>query len=252
LIIQTDEDLEGMKAASRAVALTLKSMVAFARPGMSTLGLDAHGADLLQQFGAKSAPVKDYGFPGHTCISVNREVAHGVPSSEKILKAGDLVNIDVSAELRGYYGDNGCSFVLGGDAGEIQPLVDASREILHLAIREIRAGLRIAFLGRFIQQKAASRGFRVIKNLVGHGIGRKLHEDPEEIPCFYDPYNKGVFRLNSIVAVETFISTKATYVREESNGWTMSTKDGSLVAQHEHTLLITKEEPVILTWQNGI
>ena len=134
----------------------------------------------------------------------------------------------------------------------LQPLVSASREILLSAIKEIKAGVRIAVVGRFIQQKAAERGFKVIKNLVGHGIGRKLHEDPDEIPCFYDPYNKAVFKKNSVIALETFISTKASFVKEDTDGWTMITRDGSYVAQHEHTLIVTSEEPTILTWQNGI
>ncbi len=252
MIVQTDADLLGMQAASNAVALTLKSMIGYAKPGMNTFELDEYGAQLLKNYGAISAPIKDYKFPGYTCISLNKEAAHGIPSKGKMLKEGDLINIDVSAELDGYYGDNGFSFILGNDLTGLQPLVSASREILLAAIKEIKAGVRIAVVGRFIQQKAAERGFKVIKNLVGHGIGRKLHEDPDEIPCFYDPYNKAVFKKNSVIALETFISTKASFVKEDTDGWTMITRDGSYVAQHEHTLIVTNEEPTILTWQNGI
>jgi len=252
LIVQTEADLLGMRAAGEAVALTLKAMIEFAKPGMNTFELDEFGAQLLKNYGAISAPVKDYKFPGYTCISLNKEAAHGIPSKGKMLKEGDLINIDVSAELNGFYGDNGFSFILGNDLNGLQPLVSASREILLEAIKEIKAGVRIAFVGRFIQQKAAEKGFKVIKNLVGHGIGKKLHEEPEEIPCFYDPYNKAVFKKNSVIALETFISTKASFVKEDSDGWTMVTRDGSYVAQHEHTLIVTNEEPTILTWQNGI
>lgn len=252
MIVQTEADLLGMRAAGEAVALTLKAMIEFAKPGMNTFELDEFGAQLLKNYGAISAPVKDYKFPGYTCISLNKEAAHGIPSKGKMLKEGDLINIDVSAELNGFYGDNGFSFILGNDLNSLQPLVSASREILLEAIKEIKAGVRIAFVGRFIQQKAAEKGFKVIKNLVGHGIGKKLHEEPEEIPCFYDPYNKAVFKKNSVIALETFISTKASFVKEDSDGWTMVTRDGSYVAQHEHTLIVTNEEPTILTWQNGI
>jgi methionyl aminopeptidase len=252
LIVQTGDDLLGMQAACEAVALTLKSMIHYAKPGMNTLELDEYGAELLKNYGAISAPIKDYTFPGYTCISLNKEVAHGIPSTSKILKDGDLINIDVSAELNGYYGDNGFSFILGKDIHNLQPLVSASREILLAAVKEIRAGVRISAVGRFIQQKAAARGFKVIKNLVGHGIGRKLHEDPEEVPCFYDPYNKAVFKNNSVIALETFISTKASFVKEDKDGWTMITRDGSYVAQHEHTLIVTNDVPTVLTWQNGI
>lgn len=196
-------------------------------------------------------PAVTYGFPGFTCISVNEEAAHGIPSS-RILKSGDLVNIDVSAELDGYFADNGCSFVLGEDLNGHQKLVDASVQILYAALRQIHGGTKIAELGLFIETEAKRRGFETIRNLVGHGIGRNLHEAPTEIPCFYDKSNFGRFRKNSVVAVETFISTKARYVYEGANGWTYSARDGSFVAQHEHTILITDHEPIILTAANGI
>ena len=225
----------------------------YARIGMSTLELDEYGYSIMRSFGANPAPKKDYNFPGYTCISVNQEVCHGIPSSQKILKEGDLVNIDVSAELNGYYGDNGGSFILGNDLQQLQPLVDASQEILHLAMAEIKDRVRISDVGGFIEREARKRGFQVIKNLCGHGIGRKLHEAPREIPCFRDRFNRERFRKNSVIALETFISTRARLVYETSDGWTMKTRDNkSFVAQHEHTLIVTEGKPVILTKNNGI
>lgn len=250
--ITTQSELLGMQAVSEAVGLTLRKMREYARPGMSTLELDEYGGRLLAGFGARSAPRVTYGFPGWTCISLNHEIAHGVPSAGVLLREGDLVNVDVSAELNGYFGDNGGSFVLGHDRRNLQPLVEASQRSLRKAIGGVRGGVRIADVGRIIESEAKRSGFRVIRNLVGHGIGRSLHEAPHEIPCYYDRHNAARFRKNAVVAIETFISTKALYATEKGDGWTYVAADGSFVAQHEHTILVTDAHPLILTAANGI
>ncbi|WP_400191778.1 type I methionyl aminopeptidase [Hymenobacter sp. B81] len=250
--ITSQADLTGLQQISAAVASTLRLMREYAQPGMSTLELDEYGGRLLAELGARSAPRLTYGFPGWTCISVNQEVAHGIPSARKVLQEGDLINIDVSAELGGYWADNGGSFVLGADLHQRRPLVDASRQILHTAISRIRGGVRIADIGGLIEAEARKAGFRVIKNLVGHGVGRSLHEEPKEIPCYYDRSNRQRFKRNSVVAVETFISTRASMAHQLADGWTLATKDGSYVAQHEHTLVVTDGQPIILTADNRI
>ncbi|TGD79831.1 type I methionyl aminopeptidase [Hymenobacter wooponensis] len=250
--ITSQADLSGLQLISEAVGTTLKQMREYAQPGMTTKELDEYGGRILAALGAKSAPRLTYGFPGWTCISVNNEVAHGIPSDRKVLQEGDLVNVDVSAELGGYWADNGGSFVLGTDIHQHQPLVDASRQILRTALSRIRGGVRIADIGGLIENEARKSGYRVIKNLVGHGIGRSLHEEPSEIPCYYDRYNLKRFKKNSVVAVETFISTRATLAHQLSDGWTLATKDGSFVAQHEHTIVITDGQPIILTEANRI
>jgi len=245
-------ELAGLQQVSEAVGTVLRQMRAYAAPGMSTYELDEYGGGLLAAWGAKSAPRLTYNFPGWTCISVNQEAAHGIPSRQRLLQEGDLLNIDVSAEMGGYWSDNGSSFVLGTDVHHHQPLVDASRQILHKALQHIKGGVRINEIGGLIEKEAKKRGFNVIKNLVGHGIGRSLHEEPKEIPCFHDRFNTKRFRKHSVVAVETFISTRATYVQEQSDGWTMQAKDGSFVAQHEHTVVVTDGAPLILTASNAI
>ena len=202
--------------------------------------------------GARSTPRLAYNFPGWTCISVNQEAAHGIPSRQRRLQAGDLLNLDVSAELGGYWADNGGSFVLGPDVYHHQPLVDASRQILRQALQHLRGGVRISELGRLIEQEAKKRGLNVIKNLVGHGTGRHLHEEPKEIPCFHDRFSTKRFRKHSVIALETFISTRASYVHTQRDGWTMQAKDGSFVAQHEHTVVVTDGAPLILTASNAI
>jgi methionyl aminopeptidase len=241
-----------MQRVSEAVGITLRKMTEFAAPGTSTKELDNFGAAILKSYGAKSAPYVTYGFPGWTCISVNKAAAHGIPSEKIILQEGDLINIDVSAELDGYFADNGGSFVLGKDLHSHQKLVDSSKMILHNSISNIKGGTRISDIGWLIEKEAKRLGFTTIKNLVGHGIGRSLHEEPKEIPCFNDRSNTKRFRKNSVVAIETFISTKANYVYETDNGWTYTTRDGSYVAQHEHTIVVTDSQPLILTSSNGI
>lgn len=250
--IDTQVDFIGIKEAGQAVAIVLKKMQDYAQPGMSTKELDEYGFAILKSFGANPAPKKDYNFPGYTCISLNHEVCHGIPSSTTILQEGDLVNIDVSAELNGYYGDNGGSFILGRDYRNLEPLVEASKTILFAAIDKIKTRVKIADIGGLIEKEARKRGFAVIKNICGHGIGRKLHEAPKEIPCYRDRLIRTRFKKNTVIALETFISTKAKYVYEASDGWTMLTKDKSFVAQHEHTLIVTDGYPIIVTKENGI
>ncbi len=250
--ITNETELLGMQKASEAVAYTLQQMRLHAQPGMTTKQLDDYGASILAGFGAKSAPLLTYGFPGYTCISVNNEFCHGIPSNNKILKEGDLINIDVSAELNGFWSDNGGSFVLGQDVNRHQQLVNASKQILHKAIHNIKGGVRIADIGYLIETEAKKNGYKVIKNLTGHGVGRSLHEEPSEIANYKDRYNTTRFKKNSVVAIETFIATTSTYAETLNDGWTMVGNKGGFMAQHEHTIVVTDGAPIILTEMNEI
>lgn len=250
--ITKEEELIGIKKASEAVAYTLREMRNYAKPGMTTKELDDFGGKLLMELGAKSAPFVSYGFPGWTCISLNHEFCHGIPSNSRVLAEGDLINIDVSAELDGFFSDNGGSFVLGDDKYRYQQLIDASKDILHKAIYNIKGGVRISDIGCIIETEAKKRGYKVVKNLTGHGVGRKLHEAPDEIPNFKDKWNTTRFRKNSVVAIETFISTTSTYAQTLGDGWTMIGNKGGVMAQHEHTILVTDGKPIILTEMNEI
>jgi methionyl aminopeptidase len=250
--ITKEAEFTGMKKVSEAVALTLKEMRNHAKPGMSTKELDDFGGSILNSFGAKSAPYVTYGFPGWTCISVNNEIAHGIPSRAKILKEGDLINIDVSAELGGFWSDNGGSFVLGNDVSNHEKLVAASKKILFKAIQNIKGGVRISDIGHLIETEANKAGYKVIKNLTGHGIGRSLHEAPCEIANYRDRFNLTRFKKNSVVAVETFISTHSNFANTLEDGWTLVGNKGGFVAQHEHTIVITDGKPIVLTEMNEI
>lgn len=250
--ITNESELIGMQRISQVVGTTLKRMRAYAKVGMSTKELDEYGGEILKSYGAKSAPFETYRFPGYTCISVNEEAAHGIPSDQKILKEGDLVNIDVSAELDGFWSDNGGSFVLGKDIHNHQPLVDASKHILQKAINSIKGGVKISDIGHVIETEAKKSGYKVIKNLAGHGVGRSLHEEPENILNYRVRTNRERFKKNTTVAVETFISTNSSVAVEQSDGWTLVGNRGGFVTQHEQTILVTDKEPVILTEANEI
>lgn len=250
--ITREEELIGMQKASEAVAITLREMSSYAKPGISTKELDEYGAQILADLGAKSAPYLTYGFPGWTCISVGKEFCHGIPSAKRILKEGDLINIDVSAELGGFWSDNGNSFVIGEDIHGHQKLVDASKEILRKTIDSIQGGVKIADIGHLMETEAKKRGYKVIKNLGGHGIGRSLHEQPDELLNYKNRFDHRRFKKNSVVAIETFISTTSTYADTLNDGWTMVGNKGGFMAQHEHTIVITDGKPIMLTEMNGV
>ncbi|MGO1242916.1 MAG: type I methionyl aminopeptidase [Sphingobacterium sp.] len=250
--ISNESELLGMKRVSAAVAQTLKKMRELTKPGMSTQELDDYGARLLREHGAKSAPNLTYGFPGWTCISVNKEFCHGIPSHQTIINQGDLINIDVSAELDGFWADNGASFIVGEDVHQHQKLVEASKEILQKAIYQIKGGVKIADIGHIMETEARKRGFSVIKNLGGHGVGRSLHEAPDELLNYKNRFDQRRFKKNSIVAIETFIATASTYAVETGDGWTMVGNKGGYMAQHEHTIMVTDGIPILLTEANEL
>jgi len=250
--ITNESDLAGMQKISEAVAYTLREMINYAQPGMTTKELDEYGAGILSGFGAKSAPYLTYGFPGWSCISVDQEFCHGIPTDQRVLKEGDLVNIDVSAELNGYWADNGGSFVIGKDIHGHQKLVNASKDILRKTIEQIKGGVKIADIGFLMETEAKKRGYKVIRNLGGHGVGRRLHEEPDELLNYRNRFDSRRFRKNSVVAIETFIATDSTLAVELNDGWTMVGNKGGYMAQHEHTILITDGKPVILTQMNEI
>lgn len=250
--ITRETELSGIKKISEAVAITLREMRKHSAPGMTAKQLDDFGGQILNDLGARSAPRLTYGFPGWTCISINNEVAHGIPSEKKILQEGDLINIDVSAELDGFWSDNGGSFVLGHDINHHQHLVDTSKLILQKAINNIKGGVRVSAIGQLIETEAKKSGYKVIKNLTGHGVGRSLHEEPHEIANYRDKLNFTRFRKNTVVAIETFISTRSTIANTQTDGWTLLGDKGGFVAQHEHTVIVTDDKPIILTAMNEI
>ena len=246
MIIRNEQDLEGLRKIGRIVALAREEMKRLAKPGMTTKELDLIGKRVLDEHGAESAPEKEYNFPGVTCISVNEEVAHGIPG-DRMIQDGDLVNIDISAALDGYYADTGISFVVGQGDELKAKLCQVAEDAFWAAMKKTRAGAKRNQIGRAVFNEARKNGLAVIENLTGHGIGRSLHEEPEHILNYFDPRDGALLKDGLVLAVEPFISAGANHIVELGDGWTFVTPDKSLVAQCEHTIVVTKGEPIILT-----
>ncbi len=221
-------------------------MMAQARAGMTTRELDEIGRALLEAEGAHSAPQVTYDFPGATCISVSPVIAHGIPN-EHVLREGELIHIDVSAEREGYYADTGASLLVSKHERNREKLLDATKATLTKALHAAQAGSPLNGIGRTVQNEARKRGYNVIYDLTGHGIGRKLHENPQEILNFYNPNDRRLLNEGLVLAIEPFLTTGVGRVIEERDGWSLRTSDRAMAAQFEHTIVVTKSEPIILT-----
>lgn len=244
--IQSQKDLEKLRKIGQIVARCLQLMQSRLEPGITTGELDIIGGAFLESHGARSAPKLSYNFPGNTCISVNEEAAHGIPGA-RIIKAGDLVNIDVSAELDGYFADTGGSAVVPPQSKLHMRICDVARKALQSAMGEARAGAQINRIGLAIETEAKKNGFTVIENIGSHGVGRALHEEPGFIAGYYDKKDRRILRENQVITIEPFISSGAKQVFENGDGWTLVTKPGIFTAQYEHTIVITKGAPLIMT-----
>jgi methionyl aminopeptidase len=245
MTIESQADMVGMLRVGKVVGTTLKIMKEALRPGITTAELDEIGAEFLKREGAQSAPIITYKFPGATCISLNDEAAHGIPG-DRVVQVGDLVNIDVSAELDGYFADTGATVPMLPVSSIKQKLADCAQAALEKGIAAATAGQPIYEIGRAMEAQARSCGFTTIRDLPGHGIGRKLHDTPS-VPGFYTKRARERMTEGMVFTIEPFVSTKANRIVTMPDGWTLKTPDGSLVAQYEHTVIITKGRPVLVT-----
>ena len=247
MIIKTDEEYQGMKEIGQICGRVLKETIQFAEVGMTTKEVDEFAGKKLEEYGAVSAPISEYDFPGYACISINEEVAHGIPGS-RVIESGDIVNIDVSATKNGFYADTGLSFIAGESTDEKkQRVIDVCEMAFEEAMKKVKPGAKVSQIGRAVHNTARKNGLTVIKNLTGHGVGRSLHEDPKHVMNYFDPADKSILREGMVLAIEPFISSNATLVTDGKDDWAFETKDGSFVAQKEHTVLVTKDGPVLLT-----
>jgi methionyl aminopeptidase len=246
MTIENEQDLAGLREIGRIVGTILKQMMQRTEPGMTTAELDQIGKELLDYYEAVSAPNSVYGFPGYTCISINEEAAHGIPG-ERVIQAGDMVNIDVSAQKKGYFGDTGASFVVPPASALQKRLLHATRQTLANACSVATAGAGINAIGKAIQTTAKAKGFKTLRNLCSHGVGRSLHEYPEEIPPYFDARDKRQLHEGLVITIEPFLSTRANSVYERDDGWTLAAPAGNLCAQFEHTMVITRGKPELLT-----
>lgn len=246
MTIETQDDVVALQRIGGIVSDVLHRMLDAAEPGMTTRELDALGARLLERHGARSAPQLTYDFPGSTCISLNEEAAHGVPG-DRVIRPGDVLNVDVSAELDGYFADTGGTRVVPPTTPQKTRLCHATRTALEQAMRQARAGRPINGIGAAIQRTAKAYGLRVIENLGSHGVGRALHEEPEHIPGYFDPSDRRLLQEGMVITIEPFLSTRSRLVTEAADGWTLVGAPGNLSAQYEHTMIITRGEPIVVT-----
>ena len=246
MTIETEDDVVALQRIGRIVSSVLHRMLDAAEPGMTTRELDALGARWLAEHGARSAPQLTYDFPGATCISLNEEAAHGIPG-DRVIRPGDVLNIDVSAELDGYFADTGGTRVVPPGNPQKTRLCHATRTALEAAMKHARAGQPLNGIGAAIERTARTYGFKVIENLGSHGVGRALHEAPEHIAGYFDPSDRRVLQEGMVITIEPFLSTKSRVVNEAADGWTLVGVPGNLSAQYEHTMIITKGEPLVVT-----
>ena len=246
IVLKTTRELSLMKEACRISAGALRVAGEAVKPGVSTWEIDQIAYEYIKSQGAEPNFLHLYGFPATACISINDEIIHGIPSKERILKEGDIVSIDLGAKIHGYNGDNAATFACGKISEEAQRLMDTTKESLYKAIEMAVPGNKIGDIASAVQVYCEQRGYGVVREYTGHGVGRELHEDPS-VPN-YGKAGRGVRLLPGMtLAIEPMINEGTAAIRQMSDGWTVKTADGKLSAHFEHTVAITNDGPVILT-----
>jgi len=246
MIIENEQDRAGMHAAGLVVRDTLAAMRAAVAVGVTTAELDAVAARVFAAAGARSAPQLVYRFPGATCISVNDEIVHGIPSDKRRLAEGDLVKLDVTAELNGYMADACITVGVGRISETAKRLMACAESAFKKGIREVRHGRRALDVGRAVEDEVVRKGFAVVEELQGHGIGRTIHEEPM-MPNWPDPEANGWLQEGMVITLEPIIAVGDGEMMEGADGWTILTQDGSIAAHHEHTMIVTRGTPILLT-----
>ena len=244
-LLLTDNDITGLRKTGNIVAKVLREMIDQIRPGITTYHLDQLARRYFRLLDANSAPMME-GFPGYTCISVNEIIAHGIPNKTP-LKYGDRINIDVSAEHKGYFGDIAYTAIVGESGKESNELLDCARSITLKAAQMSYPGTPFNDIGKMIETNARKNQYTIVKNLCSHGVGKSLHTFPENILNYYDPDETMVLKEGMVIAWEPYISTGAVRAIETENDWSLTTHNNSDVAQFEHTVLVTNDKPEILT-----
>ncbi len=246
MTLNNDEDLERLKEIGRICANAIQVMAGAMEPGMTTAELDAIGRKVLEDAGARSAPELSYNFPGATCISVNEEVAHGIPGS-RVLQAGDLVNIDVSAEKNGLFADTGASFAIPPVKPQIERLCRDGKRAMWVGLNEVKSGKPLAAIGNAIGAFARKNRYTLVTNLASHGVGRSLHEEPTEIATWPDKHEKRRMTEGMVFTVEPFLSLGAQWAEGGDDAWTLYSEPRAPTVQYEHTVIVTRNGPLVVT-----
>jgi methionyl aminopeptidase len=245
IVLKSERDLELMRPACVVAGKVLEEIAAFIKPGVTTRQVDEFAAVRIKFYGAKSAFLGYRKYPCQTCISVNEEVVHGL-ANERELRFGDIVSVDVGVSYKGFIGDNARTVAVGGCGVLAQRLLDVTEQSLYLGIAAAVPGNRVTDISRAIQDYVENNGFNVVREFVGHGVGRTMHEEPQ-VPNFVDPKMNQKLRPGMTLAIEPMVNAGQPNVKILKDGWTVVTQDGSLSAHFEHTVLITEGEPEILT-----
>ena len=246
IVLKTSRELALMREACRISAGALQVAGEAVRPGISTWEIDKIAYDYIKSQGAEPNFLNLYGFPATACISINDEVIHGIPSKKRILQSGDIVSIDLGAKIGGYNGDNAATFACGEISEEAKRLIETTRESLYEAIKMAVPGGKIGDIASAVQTYCESRGYSVVREYTGHGVGKELHEDPS-VPN-YGTAGRGVRLLPGMtIAIEPMINQGTAKIKVLPDGWTVKSQDSKLSAHFEHTVAITKDGPVILT-----
>ena len=246
IILKTGADLEAMRAACAVAGKVLDDIIGFVKPGVTTRQVDSFAAERIKFYGGKSAFLGYRKYPCHTCISVNEEVVHGL-ANERELRFGDIVSVDVGVNYKGFIGDNARTVAVGGCGVLAQRLLDVTEQSLYLGIAAAKPGNRVTDISRAIQDYVEGNGFNVVREFVGHGVGRTMHEEPQ-IPNFVDRKMDQKLKPGMTIAIEPMVNAGSADVKILKDGWTVVTRDGSISAHFEHTVLVTENEPEILTW----
>jgi methionyl aminopeptidase len=246
IVIKSADELKLMRPACEVAAKVLDDVAKFIRPGLTTRQVDGFAAERIAAYGAKSAFLGYRKYPCQTCLSVNEEVVHGL-ANERELKFGDIVSVDVGVRYNGFIGDNARTVAVGGCGVAAQRLMDVTEQSLYLGIKAAIPGNRVSDISRAVQDHVESNGFSVVREFVGHGVGRSMHEEPQ-VPNFVDRKMNDRLRPGMTIAIEPMVNAGGMDVKILKDGWTVVTLDGSLSAHFEHTVLITGGEPEILTW----
>jgi methionyl aminopeptidase len=245
IVLKTAADLELMRPACALAAKVLNEVAAFIKPGVTTRQIDNLAAMIIQANGGRSAFLGYRKFPCHTCISVNEEVVHGL-AGERQLKFGDIVSLDIGVAYRGFIGDTAKTVAVGGCSVAAQRLMDVTERALYEGIAAARAGNRVTDISRAVQEYVEGNHYSVVREFVGHGVGRTMHEEPQ-VPNFVDRTSNQRLRPGMTLAIEPMVNAGSASVKILKDNWTVVTQDGSLSAHFEHTVLITDKEPEILT-----
>ena len=243
--IQGDADRKGLQAAGTVVRLTLDALAGAVRPGVTTAELDDLAAGVFAAHGARSAPALVYGFPGTVLISVNDEVVHGVPGPRRI-RRGDVVKLDVTVERGGYMADAARTVVVEGASSTARRLARCAEQAFAAALEVTTAGRKVREIGRAVEACVRAEGFTVIRGLTGHGIGRTIHEPPT-VPNHFDPWQQDVLTEGLVLTIEPIICAGREALTHDADGWTIRTRDHSLAAHYEHTLIVTRSRPILVT-----